>query len=64
MSAISPHVDGNSPPTLDRLLPISNGKMIGALQISTLDKVEHSDKKKMEPEELQPFRELMLGIYH
>ena len=64
MSAVFLHVNGNSPPTLDGLPPISNGGMIEALQASTLDKAEHSDKKKTEPEELQPFRGLMLGIYH
>ena len=63
MLAVFPHVDGNSPPTLDGLPPISNGGMIGALQTPTLDKMEHSYKKKMEPEELRPFRGLMLGIY-
>ena len=64
MSAVFPHVDGNSPPTLDGLPPISNDGMIGALQTSMLGKAEHSDKKKTEPEELQPLPGLMLGIYH
>ena len=29
-----------------------------------MDKAEHSDKKMTKPEELQPLRGLMLGIYH
>ena len=49
---------------IDGLPPTSNGGEIEALQLSQMDKAEHSDKKKTEPEELQPLRGLMLGIYH
>ena len=49
---------------IDGLSPTSNDGKIETLQISMMDKVEHSDKKKTEPEEFQPFRWLMLGIYH
>ena len=49
---------------VDGLPPTSNDGKIEALQISMMDKAEHSDKKKTEPEELQPLRGLMLGIYH
>ena len=49
---------------VDGLPPTSNDGKIEALQISVVDKVVYYDKKKMEPEELQPLRGLMLGIYH
>ena len=49
---------------IDGLPPISNDGKIEAIQISMMDKEEHSNKKKTEPEELQPLQGLMLGIYH
>ena len=49
---------------IDGLPPTSNDGKIEALEISKMDKVEYSDKKKAELEELQPLRGLMLGIYH
>ena len=49
---------------IDGLPPTYNGGKIEAPQETKVNKTEHSDKKKAEPEELQPLRGLMLGIYH
>ena len=49
---------------IDGLPPISNVGKIEAHQKVKLNKTECSDKNKTDPEELQPSRGLMLGIYH
>ena len=64
MSAVFPMLTATPRQLIDGLPPTPNGGKIEALQVSKLNKVEHSDKKKEEPEELQPIRGLMLGIYH
>ena len=48
---------------IDGLPPTSNGGKIEARQEIKVNKTERSDKKT-DPEELQPPRGLMLGIYH
>ena len=46
---------------IDGLPRTSNGGEIEALQLSKIDKAEHSDKKKTEPEKLQPLRGANVG---
>ena len=52
------------PQLIDGLPPTFNGGKIEAPQEAKVNKTERSDKKKTDPEELQPLWGLMLGIYH